>query len=376
MQKRLFVDRFDGTLSPKTFGQWQLYHIWKCVVKYARLTYDELYCEEKFIIDSKNVVKYINSEDLSWEKDPVIQKLFVEQFIHSIQSPVKVSHVSAITTYVQDSSQNYIFSDPLTKTLQHTKANISINVLPEEPFCYYMEMPNLYDLDGTTIEGIILTKKNYPKDKYRLEILYYTSVNGANLKKYSDYWSQNDDCKEFFNMHDLDYSLSTYREKTLEVIRKVKPIEIKSIAIPYSAEEGEKKLDQLLLETMEKSNKGAPYKDWNTYDFKDLNKDIIKKGPFKTIINGLLYILSGEEHLTAESNVFPKKKSKNEAMRKIYTSKPFFTLGKNVKFLREYVEDGYYWAPFFRKKANSDSNKKTVFVKGHFKYFKNKEQHN
>ena len=105
-------------------------------------------------------------------------------------------------------------------------------------------------------------------------------------------------------------------------------------------------------------------------------KSIKNTESFKTIINGLLYLLSGEESLDLEQNKFSSKSSKKEAQEKIYTKKKFVSLGKNVKFLREYEQDGYYWAPFFRKRPGAESGLKTVYVKGHFKYFKHKGELN
>lgn len=373
MQKRLFIDRFDGTLKPKTFGQWQLYHLWKCFDGVGTCQIDPHTGTQKFIVPAEQIYNYIETIDLKWLKDSRLKKIFHKHLVKSLESSVKVSHIAAMLKYREKTSENYIFSAPLTKTLCHTKANISLDILPEEPFCYYLEMNGLVDTDGTDLEGILITKSNLSDDDRRLEILYYTSVNRENLLSYLKYWAESDDyrIKQYLNQNKIDAKQMYDNEAAISFIEQTKPIEIKSISIPYRQSEADEKLEAAVRRLTRRTLLEKPSEKIDIV-LSNHSKDLFQNNTFRTVINGMLYILSGEEHLKLEHNEFSKKKNKANAQKNIYTSKGFYYLGKNVKFLRDYVEDGYYWAPFFRKSAHSMSNKKTVFVKGHFKYFKNK----
>ena len=377
MQKKLFIDRFDGTLKPKTFGQWQLYHLWKCFDGYGELIYNKKREEQSFLVPKDRLSDYANSIDLKWLKTDTMKELFINQLLKSVKSSVKVSHVAILLNYRKDMSQNYIFSAPLTQTLKHTRANVSLDVLPEDPFCYYMEMDGLTDSDGTNIEGILVQKCNFPEGRRRLEILYYTTVNRSNVDSYMAYWTQSEDYKNLCVVGDQQFDIKELCKNpdAISFIERTRPIEVKSIAIPYREENADEKIESAVRRLNRECKAFANGNERRDLILSDNEKDLLKNDSFRTILNGILYILSGEEHLRLEHNSFPKKKTKEEALKAIYTGKGFYSLGKNVKFLRDYIEDGYYWAPFFRKKAHCSANKKTVFVKGHFKYFKNKEKH-
>jgi hypothetical protein len=319
------------------------------------------------------LIDYINKIDFSWARSDEEIDLFVDSLMNSIHDPIKVSHIVMMTNYLEDNSNNYVFSKPLTKTLMNTRANVSLDILPDDPFCYYFEMDGLVDTDGTQIEGILIKKYNFPGGKRRLEILYYTPLTTANMDLFTEHWVNPTPlplANPELRTHDM---MQTQQAK--EFIRLTKPIEVKSVAIPYTIENADEKLEDAVVRVIRDFRKETS--SYKGIEFKTEEADDILKTnvSFKTVINGLLYLLSGEENLESQQNEFSKKKSKREAQSKLYTPKEFYFVGKNVKFLREYAQDGYYWAPFFRKKANAIDDRKTIFVKGHFKYFKNKENH-
>jgi len=375
MGRSLFIDNIDGTIRPKTYGQMMLYHLWKSLETLPNNALKQMIEGVEIEIPRDLMTKYIENADLTNLKPDKLRGLLRKEFLNSFYSPVKMSHVAMIKTYHRNKNDNYIFSEPLTKTLMRTKANVTMDILPDEPFCYYMELPGLCDDDGTVIKGIFISVIHLRNNLKRLEIIYYTPINEKNISNYIKHWlktsqGSNLDSSTIDLMHKLgtSYMATNY-------INDCKTIEVKAITIPYTDKDLNRKLEDVLSDAaIDYVNKRMGSENPST-DLVGLVDSVKKDRTFFTIINALLYILSGEEHLDVERNEFSKKKKKQQAQSQIYTSKDFYVLGKNVKFLREYEQDGYYWAPFFRKKANSGDGKKTVFVKGHFKYFKNKEKY-
>jgi hypothetical protein len=375
MYRSLFIDRFDGTLEVKTMGQFELYHLWKALEDHNEFRYNEKLKTQELHIPSDLIDNYVANLDFSRFKMFDLKEAR-KNILDSFNSVVKLAHVFSIKRYIKDPSHNYIFSAPLVNTLKRTKANVSLSVLPEEPFCFYMEMEDLFEVDGTKIEGILISKNNLENGNRNLELVIYAPLTSKCVDSYVDFFLNtdgndwNDEARENFKNGWLS-------EEARYSLDKGCPITVKSISIPYHMDNSHEKIEDAVDRAEEDYGRGQ-YETASIRGVKiaaKIKQRINEDRAFKTILNGLLYILSGEEHLDFEKNEFSKKKSKYEAQSKIYTPKQFIHLGKNVKFLREYAQDGYFWAPFFRKKANSSDGKKTVFVKGHFKYFKNKEKY-
>lgn len=366
MQKRLFIDSFDGSVPSKTIGQHILYHTWKLyegktVIGFADKGHPRIGIHQEIDIEA-----YIDNMPVpDCVKDDDDAELLYGPLTRIHEDPIRVSHAHTIPIY-RRIGQNFLFSKPLTQTLSITRANVTVDILPEKEFCYYMEMPDLFDTDGSRIEGILVTKFNFPNGYRILDILLYTPFDVTNHEAYLDHWLAN---KGPLAERATRPTIDPVKFKKL---RDHKTIEIKDLCIPYSLEDNEKLEDALVRAVHDYNLRQATDPAISCFR-KESAAEILASNSYKTIINGLLYILSGEENLEVQKNPFSKKKSKYEAQSKIYTPKEFVALGKNVKFLREYVEDGYYWAPFFRKKQGATDGRKTVYVRGHFKYFKNKK---
>lgn len=330
MQKLLFLDYLDGTKDPKKYKPAGKYKDWRMHLASVAISHPEL-VQEDSSIDKEGLVKCALKSDTSMD---LLSK--AAGFIpHTFESILLMHYM-----HQSFSSRNFIVSTPLREALEKVSLDVSCDMVPKN-FRGYFEIPGLIDdWEGRPVKCIFVQME----PRKNSDVGYPDITVGIITETEDDFHTQ------FHCMLGEYFSSGKTIKDALKDQRK-----------------GCGRDASLSDNGLIHSFPGAPEK----------HRDVVlgKGSTLNFVLNLILYVSGPSQDFIEEVNKFTGKRTKQEFLRRQYTSKPFFLLGKDVELLKVRHSEGTFRDGFFRWQpvGKGRTQVKLTWVRGHPMNFKAKK---